>query len=225
MGMRRAIGHYATGKRLNSLGFNRLMRESGLLSVCTASQQAHSGASKFMDITELDLLFQRTVRLHPDGSSGEAKEPKLVSAAATLMGAKNDAGGSTKLGGLLKQANALTKQNAAAELRLAAGAHELLAQAEVSRASEAELREAEEVQCINKSLSEADLATLAALGSELPALGILLLQETSGSAGPDGVSRLAEGLVAGSLPAVTRLLVGGMHVGVAGKHEVGPDRR
>ena len=62
----------------------------------------------------------------------------------------------------------------------------------------------------------ADLATLAKRGSVLPALEELALGEYSGSAGPDGVSRLAEGLVAGSLPAVTNLAVTGMHVGDAG---------
>ena len=79
-----------------------------------------------------------------------------------------------------------------------------------------ELREAMVVDCANESLSAADLATLAKLGAVLPALEFLVLTETSGSAGPDGVSRLAEGLVAGALPAVTRLVIGGMHMGDAG---------
>ena len=80
-----------------------------------------------------------------------------------------------------------------------------------------ELRGAMEVQCINEGLSEADLATLGALGSELTALEELTLRETSGSAGgPDGVQRLAEGLLAGALPAVTYLSLDGMHVGDAG---------
>jgi hypothetical protein len=50
----------------------------------------------------------------------------------------------------------------------------------------------------------------------LPALELLYLVEGSGSAGPDGVQRLAEGLVAGSLPAVAHLAIAGMHVGDAG---------
>ena len=66
-----------------------------------------------------------------------------------------------------------------------------------------ELREAMEVEWEDKGLSAADLATLATLGSVLPALEGLDLAESSGSAGPDGVQRLAEGLVAGALPAVT----------------------
>ena len=45
----------------------------------------------------------------------------------------------------------------------------------------------------------ATLATLATLGSLLPALRLLFLSESSGSAGLDGVPRLAEGLVAGAL--------------------------
>jgi len=82
-----------------------------------------------------------------------------------------------------------------------------------------ELREAKKVQCINKGLSEADLAMLATLGSELPALEWLTLRETSGSADLDdvlGVQRLAEGLVAGALPAVAYFDISGMHVGDAG---------
>jgi hypothetical protein len=50
----------------------------------------------------------------------------------------------------------------------------------------------------------------------LPALEELSFHETSGSADPDGVLRLAEGLVAGALPAVTDILIGGMHMGDAG---------
>ena len=79
-----------------------------------------------------------------------------------------------------------------------------------------ELREATEVRCEGKGLSEADLATLATLGSVLPALVTLILTETSGSAGLDGVPRLAEGLAAGALPALTSLEFYGMHAGDAG---------
>jgi hypothetical protein len=79
-----------------------------------------------------------------------------------------------------------------------------------------ELREATEVYLQNKGLSAADLSTLATLGSVLPVLERLGLYEPSGSAGPDGVQRLAEGLVAGSLPAVTELSTYAMRVGVAG---------
>ena len=68
----------------------------------------------------------------------------------------------------------------------------------------------------DKGLSAADLATLAKLGSVLPALELLILNEPSGSAGPDCVPRLAEGLVAGAMPAVTDLIIGGMRVGDAG---------
>ena len=78
------------------------------------------------------------------------------------------------------------------------------------------LREATEVKWIGKGPSAADLSTLAKLGSVLPALEWLTLAEPSGSAGPDGVQRLAEGLVAGSLPALTGVIIAGMHVGDAG---------
>ena len=77
------------------------------------------------------------------------------------------------------------------------------------------LREAMWVDVFDKGLSAADLATLAKLGSVL-ALEGLSLYEPSGSAGPDGVQQLAEGLVAGALPAVTYLIIAGMHVGEAG---------
>ena len=79
-----------------------------------------------------------------------------------------------------------------------------------------ELREATGVEWYEKGLTAADLATLAKLGSVLSALVVLSLTERSGSAGPDGGLRLAEGLVAGALPAVAYLFIGGMHVGDAG---------
>ena len=75
-----------------------------------------------------------------------------------------------------------------------------------------QLREATQITLIHK-LRTADLSTLATLGSVLPALVSLTLIE---SAGPDGVQQLAEGLVAGALPAVTHLGLGRMHVGDAG---------
>ena len=78
------------------------------------------------------------------------------------------------------------------------------------------LREAKRVYCYNKGLTAADLGLLGTLGSVLPALETLTLIERSGSAGPDGVQRLAEGLGAGALPAVTVLYIDGMHVGDAG---------
>ena len=79
-----------------------------------------------------------------------------------------------------------------------------------------ELREAPEIHWYDKGVSGADLATLATLGSVLPALKYLFLIETSRSPGPDGVQWLAEGLIAGALPAVTILSIDGMHVGDAG---------
>jgi len=79
-----------------------------------------------------------------------------------------------------------------------------------------ELREVRWVQWQDKGLSADDLATLGTLGSVLPALEYLILCERSGSAGPDGVLRLAEGLTAGALPAVTLLGIYSMHVGDAG---------
>ena len=76
------------------------------------------------------------------------------------------------------------------------------------------LREAKEVYWFNNGLTAADLTLLGTLGSVLPALERLLLQEPA--AGLDGVQRLAEGLGAGALPAVTWLQITGMHVGDAG---------
>jgi hypothetical protein len=59
-----------------------------------------------------------------------------------------------------------------------------------------------------------ELKLLGTLGSVLPALQQLRLR---GSAGPEGVQGLAEGLIAGSLPAVTYFgLFGRMHMGDAG---------
>eukprot|EP00964_Phaeocystis_antarctica_P073874 scaffold45372_cov69-Phaeocystis_antarctica.AAC.1 len=80
-----------------------------------------------------------------------------------------------------------------------------------------ELREETEVEWVNKGLSTADLATLGTLGSVLLALETLVIVGFSGATGPvDGVQRLAEGLGAGALPAVTFLAFGCMHVGDAG---------
>ena len=78
-----------------------------------------------------------------------------------------------------------------------------------------ELREATQINWYEKGLSGTDLATLAKMGSVLPALKRLFLGEHSGSAGPDGASRLTEGLIAGALPAVTYLGLSRMHVGDA----------
>jgi hypothetical protein len=74
-----------------------------------------------------------------------------------------------------------------------------------------ELREARVVHCDGHDLSEADLATLCTL--VLPALESLRFR--SGSAGPDGVPRLAEALTAGALPALTLVNLE-MHMGDAG---------
>jgi hypothetical protein len=79
-----------------------------------------------------------------------------------------------------------------------------------------ELREATSVRREDKGLSADDLATLGLLGSVLPALESLILIDSPDAAGPDGVQRLAEGLVAGALPAVTNLDIDDMHVGEAG---------
>eukprot|EP00964_Phaeocystis_antarctica_P064704 scaffold38950_cov68-Phaeocystis_antarctica.AAC.9 len=77
-----------------------------------------------------------------------------------------------------------------------------------------ELREAKKVSWYDKGLSAADLALLGTLGSVMPALERLTLFECA--AVPDGVQRLAEGLGAGALPAVTSLHLGRVHVGDAG---------
>eukprot|EP00964_Phaeocystis_antarctica_P015009 scaffold8283_cov69-Phaeocystis_antarctica.AAC.1 len=80
-----------------------------------------------------------------------------------------------------------------------------------------QLREAKEVTWCHKGLSSTDLALLGTLGSVLPSLETLdLLCESIGAAGPEGVQRLAEGLGAGALPAVTVLVISFMHVGDAG---------
>ena len=65
-------------------------------------------------------------------------------------------------------------------------------------------------------LSAAELSLLGTLGSVLPALQQLVIIQSSGAAGHDGVQRLAAGLGAGALPAVTTLSLGWMHVGGAG---------
>jgi hypothetical protein len=76
------------------------------------------------------------------------------------------------------------------------------------------LREAKSVDCYRTGLSVDDLATLGTLGSVLPSLEVLRLNEPA--AGPDGVPRLVEKLGAGALPAVTTLLIAHMHMGDAG---------
>jgi len=79
-----------------------------------------------------------------------------------------------------------------------------------------ELREATKLDLILSGFFAANLATLATLGTVLPALEELRLGAPSSSFGPDGVQRLAEGLVAGALPAVTFFLVNDMDVYDAG---------
>ena len=86
-----------------------------------------------------------------------------------------------------------------------------------------ELREAKVVDWDDKGLTAAELALLGTLGSVLPALAKLcfidnglFFNDSPGAAGLDGVQRLADGLGAGALPAVTRLHIGYMHVGDAG---------
>ena len=78
------------------------------------------------------------------------------------------------------------------------------------------LREAKTVDWGNKGLSATDMAMLGELGSVLRALETLVLVESSGSAGPDGVQRLAAELGAGALPAVTVLNLSSVHMGDAG---------
>ena len=79
-----------------------------------------------------------------------------------------------------------------------------------------ELREAKEVHCDRTELSSDDSALLGMLGSVLPALEALSLNEPA--AGPYGVMflRLAEKLGAGALPAVTHLCLSRTQVGDAG---------
>ena len=77
-----------------------------------------------------------------------------------------------------------------------------------------ELREATGISSWNKGLTADELKLLGTLGSVLPALQKLILNEPT--AGADGMQRLAAGLGAGALPAVTDLYVFHTHVGDAG---------
>ena len=77
-----------------------------------------------------------------------------------------------------------------------------------------ELREAKKVEWHRKGLSSDNLALLGTLGSVLPALETLYLNEATGI--PGGVPRLAEKLGAGALPAVLKLELNHTHVGDAG---------
>ena len=76
---------------------------------------------------------------------------------------------------------------------------------------------------VDVGLSATDLTTLATLSSMLPALGELRLIENlpTGKSGPDGVQRLAAGLRAGALPALTLLQLDNMYVGNAGASALG----
>ena len=67
-----------------------------------------------------------------------------------------------------------------------------------------------------RDLPATDLATLGKLVTVLPSLKQLCLSDAADAAGPDGVQRLAEGLGAGALPAVTVLAIFYLHVGDAG---------
>ena len=77
------------------------------------------------------------------------------------------------------------------------------------------LREATTARWSNLAeLSIAELAMLGALGSVVPSLKSLYLFDNV--AAPGGMRQLAEGLGAGALPAVTRLVLGSMRMGDAG---------
>ena len=79
------------------------------------------------------------------------------------------------------------------------------------------LREAKEANFRNKGLTADELALLGTLGSLLPALEKLVLPVGSVlPASPDGVQRLAAGLGAGGLPALTELVIAWTHVGDVG---------
>ena len=77
-----------------------------------------------------------------------------------------------------------------------------------------ELREATHIYSRNRGLSAADLGTLGSLVSGLPVLKSLILFESAAIF--DGVQRLAEGLGADTLPAMTSLWLRMLHVGDAG---------
>ena len=77
-----------------------------------------------------------------------------------------------------------------------------------------ELREATVIETRNRIFSAADLGTLGMLCSGLPELVEILLFDSATSS--DGVQRLAEGLGAGALPAVTCFLLSRLHVGDVG---------
>ena len=80
-----------------------------------------------------------------------------------------------------------------------------------------ELREARVLSWFNKGLAAADLEVLGTLGSVLPALERLMLNEAAaGAAGPDGVQRLVAGLGASALPALITFALDKMYVGDAG---------
>ena len=80
-----------------------------------------------------------------------------------------------------------------------------------------ELREVKRVTWQYKGLTLTNLATLATLGSVLPTLESFGLFATYPgiSGGPNGVQRLAEGLGAGALPALTNLQIFIMHEGAS----------
>ena len=73
------------------------------------------------------------------------------------------------------------------------------------------LREATTARWSNTELSMAELTMLGALGSVVPSLRSLYLFDNV--AEPGGMQRLAAGLGAGSLPCVTRLVLGSMQMG------------
>ena len=85
------------------------------------------------------------------------------------------------------------------------------------------LRETTCASWVDVGLSAANLATLATLSSVMPALEELRLIENlpTGKSGPDGVQRLAAGLGAGALPAVSILQLDNMYVGNTGASALG----
>ena len=93
--------------------------------------------------------------------------------------------------------------------------------------SSKELSEAKEVYWYDKGLAPIGLGLLGTLGAALETLRIIEMGERwswvpgeglvqSSASAPDGVQRLAEGLGAGALPALTELDLGEMYMGDAG---------
>jgi len=78
--LRRAFGYYTTGRHITQMQFNHIIKEAGMMQGCSSAQQTQSGATKLMEQVQVDLLFQRLLRMCKIEPSEEDSKPTRLGA-------------------------------------------------------------------------------------------------------------------------------------------------